>query len=739
MFSTQKTNNFPNKNFISKQTKFDIDEEVKKEIISEDRSQNNLDQKPQIFTRLRKIPNHPIENWIKSQEITNLIQKSPNQTIYINSSPGSYIVLDNSQGRCIINVASQKYAINNNDFKDLSGIIDNRYKITSAAIIDGCLTFILLNNYEVSVIVYRNSEIPTDPGMGEIIDLDVKTAFSGTCIHIINNELHIYTASNSITIFDLRNMIIVDEKPQYYIYSTVNFSEKEIFGISFHEDTILVDIRPKGKCEDYLTIIRPCFTTESQIAVSLIIDDILMEITNSLISLIKTGKAQCDYADNPTQHVEFILGIIKELNNSSIDKNLMNFLNLMLDRLLILNLRQIYSSNKMINDKDKSQIVAFFGKQLPTAPIQETYGMMIRAVKYGIYWPNFGTRIENDYFAFYQPELLLNDIYKLPQSVFFPWSNIKARNSKVFAEFIIEKIYDLYTIVKHMSDTTKQYFDQEFISFIDFVFNMYDKQNKEFYEPVLKALLSVLSVIPMRPYLVKCVITNLDKLFKTDIIWKYFIKQDSNFTELILKYLINYGESTERQQIEKPTSISLNTTIFAPENVCGDIETYFATPFRKIKVTQKDFVKGQVNQNAFFNYEELLSESAEINGQNVSIDIIGNNKSTQYILEGIVSKICSQDFSKADPTYALFPYLFIKCAQNSTKSIPLTEMEQAHADILSLPHCDKPNEEYSNFRTNLRDVYSAAERDYQNPKSIFHIIAKATTQKMFRKRTFNID
>ncbi|KAI5516750.1 ubiquitin protein ligase protein [Trichomonas vaginalis G3] len=152
---------------ISKQTKFDIDEEVKKEIISEDRSQNNLDQKPQIFTRLRKIPNHPIENWIKSQEITNLIQKSPNQTIYINSSPGSYIVLDNSQGRCIINVASQKYAINNNDFKDLSGIIDNRYKITSAAIIDGCLTFILLNNYEVSVIVYRNSEIPTDPGMAK--------------------------------------------------------------------------------------------------------------------------------------------------------------------------------------------------------------------------------------------------------------------------------------------------------------------------------------------------------------------------------------------------------------------------------------------------------------------------------------------------------------------------------------------------------------------------------------------
>ncbi|KAI5533268.1 ubiquitin protein ligase protein, partial [Trichomonas vaginalis G3] len=238
-----------------------------------------------VVCSLQKIENHPIEKWNKSDEIGNLIRNAANKAICINSLNGSYIVFQNSEQRYTIDIKSQKI-ITNEGTVDVSSIYP--FNIINAAIINGCLTLIGIKDSEVCIIQYKDDKMKK---LGEceytLVGTGIKLLNSEFCCHIIYNELHLYTNDHKIVIYNLIDKKIIDQSPQFYLFSYENFSCNQIYCVTFdNENTLYVDRRKIETLDNYVTLIRPSYANESYQAISMIADDIMADITKTFINII---------------------------------------------------------------------------------------------------------------------------------------------------------------------------------------------------------------------------------------------------------------------------------------------------------------------------------------------------------------------------------------------------------------------------------------------------------------------
>ncbi|EAY07199.1 hypothetical protein TVAG_050140 [Trichomonas vaginalis G3] len=569
---------------IATQTNFPLNQKIQKGNFQKDANQNEeASDQNQLVTEYKQISDHPLEKWKDSKEISYLIGKTKNNTIYIESLEGLYIILQNTVGRYIFDINSKKYYFNN-EAKPISDIY--QYDLVDTSIIDGHLVFIGLNNYEIVITRFNDDQLPNDDNECEEYNIGETISMSESSIRIIEDKLYLYTTEHEIVIYNLNDMNIIEEEPRYYLFSHVNFSNDEIFQINFNKNELFIDTRKLIMSEKYLTMIRPSFAISSYETVSLIIDDILQEMMKTFCVIIKGENCSNNYAENPEQHVDYALQVIKDLEDKEIPRDLMNFLNVFLTRFFVLNCRQIYSINKMVNDRDQQKITAFFGRIVPNKLLLETYDILIRTVKYGMYWPFLVENINYDYLK-YNAKV---DLFKLPQSIFL-YYDISIMNcigdEEQCTKFILQRINDMYQLVQLTRNINinqnVSFYDKEFTSFINFAFdylktlNLDNKETKA--TVILEQLFAVLSVIPMSCSLAECVLENLKEISeeKSNIAYKIslFDKSFKNF----MKYLMNFATRNDNNTNDFPC-ISMNTTILALK-IYSEILKQFWKPLSK--------------------------------------------------------------------------------------------------------------------------------------------------------------
>ncbi|EAX94675.1 hypothetical protein TVAG_335110 [Trichomonas vaginalis G3] len=624
---------------------------------------------PEInHNKIELVESCSMNNWATNETFLQYLAKSSTHCLQIsiieNSINVIYILYKNNQGFYIFNINKQTILHDGNTIP-ISSILN--FPIINLSVVNGKLTFICLNGLRSCAIQLDDDAVPSTKITKEPNDLCKLFDSPEKAICNIDGSKVYFNNQSKIVGFDLVSFTKINP-PDYYFKSRINYIGDEYLSITATDKIIFFDKYRHSYLSRYTPIIRPSFPSSSLIAATIIGIDMLDELTMTFEHLIKGIFLPNDLVSNQDQNIEEGMQFYEDLHKSDIDPAFTFIMDTMLMRFFALNLRQKVSLNEKISDLISRFISRCFSKINTTVPHLNTIDMLVRTTNSGVYWPSLLLNIQSHF----------TDIFSLPQSLFFDMtSEYEKLNDDDLLNVITIRMNDIYYLTKtrkssekkNDAKTTKSIYDREFLSFFKSVFSLIQTRKLSVSRILLKKVLEILSVIPLRRNLAELSLNflvnelNLNKLMTDDVfpdVCQWFA--DDRKPELY--------------------TIKLNTTVFSSENNYNDINLELETPFDELMITNEK----NKPDNVFFNFEEFKNPQI-LNGFELNLSIISAQKNNQFLINGTETKSTSLEFLKyciPDSIFSLISLVVNKCLKKLEKVIEISEFERQNQSLLNL-------------------------------------------------------